>query len=504
MLLKDPDIKDLFNTELESDLMKLIVQKPTVLNDIGLHYLNRTDFYDPVMGHCYDYARDRFIENVPFSQPLMYDHVKYINEILYEKNLRNIVLNLAGDGTPLPIKNFNYAPEYARRIKEFSDKRQIVSVLFSTIEKTSKDPSATPEELATRSVKQIQVILDEDNGDFLNCKILGEQLYAKLELNKYLPDDELSVIPSGFLALDNITGGFQRSDLIILGGRTGMGKTALAVTMALNMAEPSQREAYMDMRAFNIPFASLEMSNEQITQRLVCSIGRFDLKELRTAKPSSKQQSARENAFNIFSKLPIFISDKAGLSPLKIRQYMTTLRARLEKTGKDIDAVFIDYLQLVRPTEKHSSREQAVSEISGELKMIAKDFNIPVFALAQLRRPDKYTTTNQDPEITDLRESGAIEQDADIVMFIVKGNPKGGGKKPDAKTGIILPDNVKEIGNDGEDDEDFDDPDDNDKTGVKLGKEYEQAKLLIMKHRNGSVGKVKLKFLKKSAKFLPL
>ncbi len=224
-----------------------------------------------------------------------------------------------------------------------------------------------------------------------------EDLYEKKEL--------ITGIPSGFTELDKITAGFQPSDLIIVAGRPSMGKTAFA----LNIAQHAAVE-------HNIPTAifSLEMSMEQLALRMLCSEAMVDAHRVRTGFLAKEDWPRLINAAGNLSQSPIFIDDTPALSVLEMRA-----KARRLKSDKDIGLVIVDYLQLMQGRAGTERREQEISEISRSLKAMAKELNVPVIALSQLNRKVE-DRPNKRPQMSDLRESGAIEQDADVIAFIYR------------------------------------------------------------------------------------
>lgn len=210
-------------------------------------------------------------------------------------------------------------------------------------------------------------------------------------------------VPTGFYELDEILGGFQKSDLIIIAARPSMGKTALALTLARNAAVEH-----------NVPVGifSLEMSTMQLIIRLLCAEGRLNAHLVRTGKlPHAEGVKLSKNAHKLI-EAPIYVDDSPAQTVLEIRA-----KARRLKAEKNVGMIVIDYLQLMQGQAKAESREREISHISRSLKSLAKELNIPVIALAQLNRAVE-TRTDKRPQLSDLRESGSIEQDADVVIFL--------------------------------------------------------------------------------------
>jgi len=258
-------------------------------------------------------------------------------------------------------------------------------------------------------------------------------------------------VPSGLYSLDNMLGGFQKSDLVIIAARPSMGKTAFALSFARNAAIDH-----------NVPIAifSLEMATVQLVTRLISAEARINAHSIRTGKFRAEEGAKISRTVHKLSSAPIYIDDTPGQTVLEVRA-----KARRLKAEKDVGMIIIDYLQLMNSSTKMESREREISTISRSLKALAKELNIPVIALSQLNRSVEMRSGDKRPQLSDLRESGAIEQDADIVCFIHR--PEKYGITEDAEGNSTL--------------------------GL--------AEIIIAKHRNGAVCDVQLKFRNELAKF---
>ncbi len=225
-----------------------------------------------------------------------------------------------------------------------------------------------------------------------------EKLYDRKE--------QITGVPTGFSGLDNMTSGLQGGDLIIIAGRPSMGKTAFC----LNLVEYAAMHASEPVPA--VVF-SLEMSKEQLVQRLLCSVARIDATRVRNGKLAQSEFPTLVNAAGIIAEAPIYIDDTPAISVLELRA-----KSRRLKAEKNIGLVVVDYLQLMQG-KNTENRQQEISEISRSLKALAKELSIPVIALSQLNRSLE-SRTDKRPLLADLRESGAIEQDADVIMFLYR------------------------------------------------------------------------------------
>ena len=261
-------------------------------------------------------------------------------------------------------------------------------------------------------------------------------------------------VPSGFVELDELLGGFQKSDLIIIAARPSMGKTAFAMSAARNSA--------MD---HNVPIGvfSLEMATTQLVTRLISAEARINAHSLRTGKFKAEDGAKVSRIIHRLSKAPIYIDDTPGISILELRA-----KARRLKNEKKIGMIIVDYLQLINPSYNLDSREREISTISRSLKALAKELNIPVIALSQLNRQVE-TRTDKRPQLSDLRESGSIEQDADVVIFLNRPEVYG----------------ITQF------------------TGGDMNGETTEgiAEIIIGKQRNGPIGEVRMRFIKDYARF---
>ena len=255
-------------------------------------------------------------------------------------------------------------------------------------------------------------------------------------------------IPTGFTDLDEMTSGFQRSDLIIIAGRPSMGKTAFALSIALHASVQAK---------FATAIFSLEMSKAQLAQRMLCAEARINMHQLRSGKLPHKELPKLSIAAGPLSEAPLFIDDTPGITVLELRA-----KSRRLKAQHNLSLIVVDYLQLMGSSGNIENRQQEISQISRSLKGIAKELDLPVIALSQLSRAVEQRGGDHRPQLSDLRESGAIEQDADVVMFVYR----------DEVYNKELPD-----------------------------EERGKAEIIIGKQRNGPIGKIDTTFIKDYARF---
>ena len=279
---------------------------------------------------------------------------------------------------------------------------------------------------------------------------IRELLKPAFEHIQHLFDRKVLItgVPSGFSDLDALTSGFQAGDLVVLGGRPSMGKTSLA----LNMAENSAVNHRVPVAVF-----SLEMSKEQLVQRLLCSQGGVALHRVRNGSLSNEDWPRLTTAAGLLTQAPIMIDDSPSLTLMEIRA-----KCRRLKAENKLGMLVIDYLQLIRPSGSAENRVQEISQITRGLKALAKELSIPVMALSQLSRAVETRDKSGRPQLSDLRESGSVEQDADVVMFVYREE-------------VYKPDTA----------------------------EKGKALVILAKQRNGPTADVPLTFLRESTKFVP-
>jgi replicative DNA helicase len=294
---------------------------------------------------------------------------------------------------------------HARIVREKALLRRLVEASTRIIQEVYEPGDRSVDEIVDGAESRIfQVAESHDRGGFVWIKDLLWETFENIErLQK--SGGGLTGIPSGFGTLDRMTTGFQKGDLVIVAARPSMGKTSWVLNVAQNAAIDHQ-----------VPVAifSLEMSKEQLVQRLLCSEARVDQQKLRTARLSPSDYQRIGTAGAKLNTAPIWIDDSPGGTVLEMRA-----KARRLKADAGLGLLVIDYMQLMAGSGRHESRQQEVSEISRGLKSLARELEVPVIALSQLSRGPEQRQDHR-PQLSDLRDSGSIEQDADLVMFLYR------------------------------------------------------------------------------------
>jgi len=427
------------NLEAEKGVLgSILIDEDSILKVMEI--LEFHDFYQPKHREIFEAVQEIYHSHEPV------DVLTLTSKLKSKKKLKGIggAAYLADLVSAVPTSA--HAENYSRLVKDASIRRKLIQH-GGKISKLSYDESNELEDVINKSEKGIFEI-SEDNikQDFQHVSVLLEETYeksAELAENK----DTVRGIPSGFSGLDNILGGFQNSDLTIVAARPSVGKSALLIDFALHAGVNEGK---------SVGIFSLEMSNLQIMDRLLAMQVGVGLWDLRMGNLKEEAFERLADAMGVLSESNIFVDDTPGLSINEMRT-----KCRRLKMEKGLDMIVIDYLQLVTSNNKES-RVQEVSEISRFFKLLAKELNIPVIAAAQLSRAIEQRTDRR-PQLSDLRESGSIEQDADIVMFLQREE-------------IFNPDTERK--------------------GI--------GDLLVSKHRNGPTGSVELFFHREQARYRQL
>ncbi len=341
-----------------------------------------------------------------------------------------------------------HAESYANIVLEKSQRRSLLEAAQKMMD-LAYDPKKDLNQILNETEQAVFEISEKrDRKEIVPIADVLSEIYDKVRL-LYQQGADIVGVPSGLADLDKLLGGFQKSDLIIVAGRPGMGKTGFMLTVLKNAALREKKRVAM---------FSLEMSNEQLVHRLISQQTGINTQKLRTGKLTNDDLTFFIEAIDIFGETKIFLDDTPAITPMQLRT-----KCRRLHMEHHLDLIIIDYLQLMSGDSGTDNRVQEVSGISRALKMLAKELNVPVLTAAQLSRGVEKRGADSEPMLSDLRESGSLEQDADIVMFLHNPN---------------------------------------------LGKEAENPeldgamKLLVKKHRHGPVGSIDLVFLKNQAQFV--
>ncbi len=384
-----------YSLEAEQSVLGAVLVEPECINELA-DKLRAEEFYLPEHQAIYQAMVQKMVEN------------KKIDFVTILEALKSDGYFSTEDGKAYLLKLANTVPflanlsNYAAIVRQKYEARRLIKAAREITEE-AMDPSADSSSLLDAAEERIYNIRQgRQTGGLVPIR---EVLASNYEMFKKLNSDERSLyvgIPTGISTLDEVTSGLNRSDLIIVGARPGMGKTSFALNIARNVAVQQKR---------TVAFFNLEMSREQMVNRLLSSEARVSSKKLRDGILSNDEWGRISAASGTLCDAPIYLDDTASIT-------VTEMKARLRRLP-DLGLVVIDYLQLMHSSRRIDNRVQEVSEITRSLKIMAKELNVPIVVCAQLSRNTE-RQTNRRPALADLRESGSIEQDADQVLFLYR------------------------------------------------------------------------------------
>lgn len=427
-----------FAEEAEAGIISAMFKDREVIQDI-VQLVRDTDFYKPENAILFKAILE--IDESGQSVDLVTMTNKLRKENLLEKAGGVFYLGqiAAASSTVYNVK------QYAKIVQEKSTMRQLIRISDGIRNRCFDDAEPVESILDDAERLVLDISKQRQRNDVTRVDEIVPTNLEKIE-EAAKQEDEITGIPSGFIDLDHMTNGWQRSDLIILAARPAMGKTALCLNMAANAA--------IDYH-YPVAIFSLEMSKEQLVMRMLAAAARIDQKRLRTGQLNPDEWGAFLQKIGPLTSAPIYIDDTPAIT---IRELRAKAR-RLQSREGDLGLILVDYLQLMGGSGNSENRQQEVSEISRSLKALARELNVPIIALSQLSRTVEQTKDKR-PQLSHLRESGSLEQDADIVLFIHR----------------------EEYYNE-----------DTDRRGI--------ADVIIAKHRNGPTGTVELAFQNELTRF---
>ena len=432
------------DTVAEKSLLGAVLLSDTIFPDV-LETVKASDFYDPRHAKIYAAMTSLYERSTPIDLLTLQDELKRRKEIK----------NIGGEPYLVELSNFvptaSHAKAYAEIVAKASVRRRLIAAGTEIAEKAYEEGTEV-DELLGQAEKQLFDVSDQSiKSDYTAMEDLLVDAYDRIE-NLYKNKGVLRGLKTGFRDLDNKTAGFQKGDLVIIGARPAMGKTTFAQNLAYNIATINQS---------GVLFFSMEMAKNEIVDRMISDVSGVDNWNIRTGNVSDEDFAKIGDALGELNDAPIYIDDTSSMTILELRN-----KARRAVHDHNIGIVIVDYLQLIQGSDRYAgNRVQEVTEISRGLKILARELEIPVIALAQLSR----SVTGRDdprPVLSDLRESGSIEQDADLCMFLHR------------------PDYYRQ------NDDDYE--------------ETHITELIIAKHRHGPVGKIELYFHPELLRFMSL
>jgi replicative DNA helicase len=443
---------NLYNLDIERGILSAILLDGKVYEDVAA-ILRPNDFYLPFHQAVFETMEELYKKDLPIDEIFLRDELIKKNKFDEEA-----FLEILGTASVEAVE------AYANQLKDLSTKRELIHLSNEIKKIVLEEDKKAVEEVEEIQSKLFSIATSNMTGDFKNAlKITSDTLeFIKKQAEK--KNKIVTGLDTGFVELNRMTSGFGEGDLIIIAARPSMGKTAFALNLALNVLKQDK----------GVAIFSLEMPAEQLMLRMLSAVGNIPLQEIRRGNLSSEEWSRLSEVIDDLSNRPLFVDDEGNIN-------IHTIRAKLRKLkvqNPNLSLAIVDYLQLINSDQKE--RHLAIAEISRSLKLLARELNIPIIALSQLNRALE-SRPNKRPMLSDLRESGAIEQDADIIMFIYR---------DDVYKAMEAKQKQKEAMEKGK--------------AVEVNfqeKDIEEAEIIIGKQRNGPTGTVEMLFHKKYTLF---
>ena len=430
------------NLEAEESVLGAMLLSATAIGAVT-EVLEASDFYRESHGTIYRAALALYGKGEPV------DAITLANELDERSELERVggTAKIAELAAVVPATS--NAEHYARIVKEMATLRGLVRV-GQEIQRLGQTRPGETTDLVDRAEQMVFELAQERvSGDFAHIHDLLNESFARI-MHLYEAGVDVTGVPSGFRELDKLTSGFQPGNLVIIAARPSMGKSALALCTAANLAVRHETP---------VALFTLEMSKSEVTQRLMCSEAKVESQRLRSGRLAQDDWPRLTAACDKLMKAPIYVDDTGSITMMELRSKARRLKSREPKLGM----IIVDYLQLMTSGSNPENRVQEVSQISRQLKVLARDLEVPILALSQLSRAVEQRHDKR-PILSDLRESGSIEQDADLVAFVYRDEYYNG--------------------------------EESDSQGL--------AEVILAKHSNGPTDAIKLSFLKRYAKFTDL
>ncbi len=448
------------NIEAEQSVIGSILLTNEIFDDVSL-IISSKNFYDPVHKKIFE-ALEKLIYGGLLANPITLKN--YFEKEKDELNIPEYLVKITKFST-----SSRQAIEYSKLIFDLFVKRELIKISGDIIDQAKLSDLETDGQKIIENYEKSLFDLAE-KGSFGSSLIkFDEAMRQTIEMasNAFKNEEGIVGVPTGLRDLDDKLGGLHKSDLVIIAGRPSMGKTALATNIAFNAAKKIQENGERS----SIAFFSLEMSSEQLSTRILAEQSRIKSNDIRRGKISDEQFDKFIETSKDISELPLYIDETPAITIAALSN-----RARRIKRLYGLDMVVIDYIQLMRATNSNNGRVQEISEITQGLKALAKELAVPVLALSQLSRAVEQRDDKK-PQLSDLRESGSIEQDADVVMFVFREAYYLQGKEPRPAT-------VEHA-----------------EWQAKMNEVSHLAELIIQKQRHGPTGNVMLEFEAMFTKF---
>ena len=430
------------NLEAEESVLGAMMLSPHAIGSVS-ELLDAGDFYRESHAIVYRAALALYSKGEPVDAITLVDELEQRGEL--EGAGGRARVNELANLVPATAN----APHYARIVREMSTLRGLIRVGGEVARLGWERPGETADLVDRAEQVVFELSQSRVSGEFSHIETLLKESFERITA-LYEAGVDVTGTPSGFRELDRITSGFQPGNLVIIAARPSMGKSALGLCMAANLAVRSQTP---------VALFTLEMSKAEVTQRLMCSEAKVESQRLRTGKLAADDWPRLTAACDKLAKAPIYVDDTGSITMMELRSKARRLKSKEAGLG----LIVVDYMQLMTSGTSAENRVQEVSQISRSLKVLARDLDVPILAMSQLSRAVEQRHDKR-PILSDLRESGSIEQDSDVVCFVYR--------------------------------DDYYNGEESDQQGL--------AEIIVAKHRNGPTDSIKLSFLKRYAKFADL
>ncbi len=451
------------NIEAEQSVIGSVLLTNEIFDDISL-YVSNKNFYDPMHQKIFK-AIEKLIYSGMLANPITLKN--YFENEKDELNIPDYLVKITKFSS-----SSRQAIEYSKLIYDLFVKRELIKISENIIDISKINDLENDGQKIIQDFEKSLFDLAERGSFASSLTKFDDAMKQTIEMasNAYKNEEGIVGVPTGLSDLDDRLGGLHKSDLIIIAGRPSMGKTALATNIAFNAAKKIQD----DGKKSSIAFFSLEMSSEQLSTRILAEQSRIKSNDIRRGKISEEQFDKFIETSKNISELPLYIDETPAISIAALSN-----RARRIKRLYGLDMVIVDYIQLMNASNFREGRVQEISEITQGLKALAKELAVPVLALSQLSRAVEQRDDKK-PQLSDLRESGSIEQDADVVMFVYRESYYLRGKEPRPAT-------VEHA-----------------EWQAKMNEVSHLAELIIGKQRHGPTGNISLEFEEMFTKFKDL
>jgi len=443
---------NLYNLDIERGILSAILFDGKVYEEVAA-ILKPNDFYHPFHQAVFETMEELYKKDLPIDEIFLKEELKKKNK--FDEELFLEILGTA------PIEAVEV---YARELKDLSTKRELIHLSTEIKKIVLEEDKKAVEEVEEIQSKLFSIATSNLAGDFKSSLNVVKDTLDFIKVQAAKKNKIVTGLDTGFIELNRMTSGFGEGDLIIIAARPSMGKTAFALNLALNVIKQDR----------GVAIFSLEMPAEQLMLRMLSAAGKIPLQDIRRGSMTEEEWSKLTAIADEIASKPLFVDDEGNINIHTIRAKLRKLKAQ----NPNLSLAIIDYLQLISSDQRE--RHLAIAEISRSLKLLARELQIPIIALSQLNRALE-SRPNKRPMLSDLRESGAIEQDADIIMFIYRDDVYKAMEAKQKQKEALEKGKKIEI--------DFQE------------KEVEDAEIIIGKQRNGPTGTIEMLFHKKYTLF---